>query len=716
MSELHISLIAKELQIQETQVDAVAGLLAGGATVPFLARYRKEQTGSLDEVVITSIRDRLVQLKELDERRQAILLSLEERGLITPELKDSITGAGTLTALEDIYLPYRPKRRTRATIAREKGLEPLAALIFAQKEATDPAQATGAFLNPEKAVNTADEALAGARDIIAEWVSEEAKMRQYMRMLFNCEGILQSTVVKSKEAEGINYRDYYQFQEPVSHLPGHRILAMFRGETEEFLKLTIRPPEEKALALLSRYFIQAQNASSAQVLAAIEDGYKRLLAPAMETDVRQEIKVRADEEAVRVFAQNLRELLMAPPLGQKRVLAIDPGFKTGGKVVCLDEQGKLIYNTTIYPALSAKAAEEAKITLLALVNKFNIEAIAIGSGTAGRETENFVRNLGLPTPVMIVMVNESGASIYSASDAARQEFPDYDLTVRGSVSIGRRLMDPLAELVKIDPKSIGVGQYQHDVDHNLLKSRLDDVVISCVNGVGVEVNTASKQLLAYVSGLGASLGENIVAYRNENGPFKSRKELRKVARLGPKAFEQAAGFLRIRGAANPLDSSAIHPERYDLVTQMAKDLNCSVSDLMQREELRRQINLTRYVSETAGLPTLTDILAELGKPGRDPRDKFEVFAFAEGIHSPDDLQPGMVLPGIVTNVTQFGAFVDIGVHQDGLVHISKLSDHYVKNPSDIVKVAQKVIVTVIEIDRERHRISLSMLNKPQAAG
>ena len=502
-------------------------------------------------------------------------------------------------------------------------------------------------------------------------------------------------------------------QEPVSRMPSHRVLAVFRGEAEEFLKLSIRPPEEKALSILFRHFVKGQNPASDQVILAMEDSYQRLLAPSIETDIRQEIKERADAEAIRVFAQNLYELLMAPPLGQKTVLAIDPGFRTGCKVVCLDPQGKLLHNTTIYPTLSARQAEEAGKIVLDLVQQFKIEAIAIGNGTAGRETEAFVRGLNLPDSIAVVMVNESGASIYSASEVAREEFPDYDITVRGAISIGRRLMDPLAELVKIDPKSIGVGQYQHDVDQGKLKQSLDDVVMSCVNRVGVEVNTASKQILTYVSGIGPALGKNIVEYRNQNGPFKSRQELKKVSRLGPKAFEQAAGFLRIRDSENPLDSSAIHPENYALVNRMAKDLDCSVRELMQNEELRRKIILENYISDNVGLPTLTDILQELNKPGRDPREQFEVFTFAAGINSIDQLKPGMKLPGIVTNVTNFGAFVDIGVHQDGLVHISKLADHFVKRPGDVVKIQQKVEVTVLEIDKQRKRIILSMQKNPK---
>jgi protein Tex len=713
MTDLHTAQIAEELGLKTSQIQSIESLLGEGATVPFIARYRKEKTGSLDEVVIAGVRDRLAQLAELDKRREAIIKSLEERQLLTEELQKAITAAETLSTLEDIYLPYRPKRRTRATIAREKGLEPLAVLILAQDNVTDPEQSAMAFINAEKGVNSVEEALAGARDIIAELINEDAGVRQSLRQLFSLEGILQSKVAKGKEAEGIKYRDYYELTETAARMPSHRVLAVFRGEAEEFLKLAILPQREKALSILFRHFIKGQNPASDQVILAMEDSYERLLAPSIETDIRQEIKKRADTEAIRVFAQNLHELLMAPPLGQKTVLAIDPGFRTGCKVVCLDPQGKLLHNTTIYPTLSAKQEEEAKKTVRELVQEYKIQAIAIGNGTAGRETESFVRGLGLPEAITVVLVNESGASIYSASEVAREEFPDYDITVRGAVSIGRRLIDPLAELVKIDPKSIGVGQYQHDVDQDRLKQGLDDVVMNCVNRVGVAVNTASKQILTYVSGLGPALAKNIIEHRNQNGPFRNRQELRKVTRLGPKAFEQAAGFLRIPDAENPLDSSAIHPENYALVKRMAQDLGSSVRELMQSEELRQKIILEQYISDQAGLPTLTDILQELRKPGRDPRAQFEVFSFASGIHSIDQLKPGMKLPGIVTNVTNFGAFVDIGVHQDGLVHISKLADRFVKRTSDVVKTQQKVEVTVLEIDQARKRIMLSMQKNPQ---
>jgi uncharacterized protein len=712
MPESHNTRIATELKIGTSQVRATATLLSEGGTVPFIARYRKEQTGSLDEVAITAIRDRLAQLAELDKRREAILSSLEERDLLTDELRISVGEALTLTALEDTYRPYRPKRRTRATIAREKGLEPLAKLIFSQDPAIDPNDEARAFIDAEKGVESIEAAIAGARDIIAEWANEDAAARGDIRALFVKKGTITSKVVKGKESEGAKYRDYFDSQESVTKAPSHRILAMFRGEQEGILKLTLRPQEDETLTRLHRRFIDGHSPAAEEVTLAVDDSYKRLLAPSLETEIRHVAKERADVEAIRVFSQNLRELLMASPLGQKTVLAIDPGYRTGCKVVCLDRQGKLLHNTVIYPTQSEKRAKEAEMAILDLVKRFSIEAIAIGNGTASRETEEFVRKLNLKKRISIVMVNESGASIYSASQIARDEFPDYDITVRGAVSIGRRLMDPLAELVKIDPKSIGVGQYQHDVDQGRLKQSLYDVVESCVNRVGVEVNTASIPLLTTVSGLGSTLAKNIVEFRDQNGPFLSRNDLKKVPRLGPKAFEQAAGFLRIHDGENPLDASAVHPESYKVVKRMANDLDCSIHDLMQREELRERVDLGRYTTNAIGLPTLTDIQVELAKPGRDPRDRFEAFAFADGVHSMDDLTPGMTLPGIVTNVTNFGAFVDIGVHQDGLVHVSQLADRFVKDPSELVKVQQRVMVTVLEVDKSRKRISLSMRKEP----
>jgi uncharacterized protein len=707
MTEAHLTKIVQELNLSPRQVQATAELLKEGATIPFIARYRKEATGSLDEVAITAIRDRLNQLIELDNRREAILKSLEERGQLTEELKEKILQAETMAVLEDIYLPYRPKRRTRATIAKEKGLEPLAQLIFAQGE-IDPLAEASSFIDSEKGVDSAEDALAGARDIIAEWVNEDQTARSRMRDYYTTKAVFKSKVIQEKVAEGIKYKDYFDWEEPVNTAPSHRILAMRRGEKEGYLTLRVIPPEEEALKILEGIFVKGEGLASEQVRMAVHDSYKRLLSSSMETEIRLAAKKRADEEAIKVFAENLRQLLLAPPLGQKNVLAIDPGFRTGCKVVCLNRQGKLLHHETIYPLQSDKLAADAATRIRELCEHFEIEAIAVGNGTGGRETEAFIRGLNLPKKIQVVMVNESGASVYSASEVAREEFPDQDVTVRGAISIGRRLMDPLAELVKIDPKSIGVGQYQHDVDQGALKSGLDDVVVSCVNRVGVEVNTASKQLLMYVSGLGPQLAKGIVEYRNEHGPFKSREALKKVPRLGPKAFEQAAGFLRIRDGENPLDRSAVHPESYSIVDAMARDLDCSVIDLMRDEKLRQKIDLKRYLSDKVGLPTLNDILEELSKPGRDPREQFEIFHFAEGVEKLEDVKPGMELPGIVTNITAFGVFVDIGVHQDGLVHISELSNRFVKNPSEVVKVHQKVMVRVLDVDLERKRISLSM--------
>ncbi len=713
MNEAHLPKIAQELGLILKQVQATADLLNEGATVPFIARYRKEATGSLDEVVITGIRDRLHQLEELDKRREAILKSLEERGQLTDELKEKILWAETMVVLEDIYLPYRPKRRTRATVAKEKGLEPLAQRLFAQED-MDPLAEAAAFVDPEKGVDSVEDALAGARDIIAEWVNEDQTARARMRDLYSSKAVFKSKVVPEKEAEGIKYKDYFDWEEPVRTAPSHRILAMRRGENEGFLTLRVLPPEEEALDILNRLFVKGEGEASQHVRMAVHDSNKRLLSPSMETEIRQATKKRADEEAIRVFVENLRQLLVAPPLGQKNVLAIDPGFRTGCKVVCLDRQGKLLHTETLYPLQSEKGAADAGSKIVEMCERFHTEAIAVGNGTGGRETETFIRSLDLSKKIQLVMVNESGASVYSASEVAREEFPDQDVTVRGAVSIGRRLMDPLAELVKIDPKSIGVGQYQHDVDQGALKSSLDDAVVSCVNRVGVEVNTASKQLLAYVSGLGPQLAKGIVEYRNEHGPFQSREGLKHVPRLGPKAFEQAAGFLRIRDGENLLDQSAVHPESYPIVDAMATDLGCSVLDLMRDEKLRERIDLKQYVSEKVGLPTLNDILSELAKPGRDPREQFETFRFAEGVEKMEDIKPGMKLPGIVTNITAFGVFVDIGVHQDGLVHVSELSNRFVKNPVEVVKVHQKVWVTVLGVDLERKRISLSMKsNEPR---
>ncbi len=709
----HIVKIAGEMKLAPVQVKTVATLFADGATIPFVARYRKEATGSLDEVALTDIRDRLNQLAELDKRREAILKSLEERGLLTDALKEQVMLADTMAVLEDVYLPYRPKRRTRATVAREKGLEPLALILLAQ-ETEDVTVAATLYVDLEKGVANIGEALQGARDILAEMVSEDSAARAAMRTLYLDKGILESHVAKGKEEEGAKFKDYFDWREPAVKAPSHRLLAMFRGENEGMLSLSIAPEKEAATTLLSHLFVKADNVAAEQVALAVDDGYNRLLGPSMETEARAELKRRADVEAIRIFAENLRELLLAPPLGRKRVLALDPGFRTGCKLVCLDAQGKLLHDDVVYPHSGEGAARDAAKKVRALCEAFHVEAIAIGNGTAGRETEAFVRELNLGSAIPVVMVNESGASIYSASDVAREEFPDKDVTVRGAVSIGRRLMDPLAELVKIDPKSIGVGQYQHDVDQAALKRSLEDVVMSGVNGVGVDVNTASKQLLMYVSGLGPQLSGNIVAYRNENGPFESRVKLKKVPRLGPKAFEQAAGFLRITGGKNPLDASAVHPESYGIVDTMAKDLGCTVKDLMNDATLRSGITLEKYLDEKVGLPTLRDILLELAKPGRDPREQFEAFNFMEGVTTMEDLVPGMRLPGIVTNVTAFGAFVDIGVHQDGLVHISQLADRFVKSPNEVVKVHQRVQVSVMEVNIPLKRISLSMKSDPDS--
>ena len=703
----HAQRIARELELKIGQVERTIGLLDDDATVPFIARYRKEMTDSLDEVRITAIRDRIQQLRELDTRREAILKSLEERELLTDELREKIEAAESMAILEDVYLPYRPKRRTRATMARERGLEPLAELLFAQDDGPIDPEAER-FIDAEKGVDSVEDALAGARDIVAEWINEDSDARAGMRKLFAKTGVIGSRVATGKETEGAKYSDYFDWEESVAQIPSHRILALMRGESESILKVTIRPPEDEALSLLEGMFVIAANAASAQVQIAVQDAYKRLLAPAMETELRTELKTRADDEAIRVFADNLRQLLMAPPLGRKRVLAIDPGFRTGCKMVCLDRHGSLEHNATIFPHGSETQRREAEQDVKAACERFRINVVAIGNGTAGRETETFVRALGLPEHIQIVMVSEAGASVYSASEVAREEFPDYDVTVRGAVSIGRRLMDPLSELVKIDPKAIGVGQYQHDVDQSALKDRLDDTVVSCVNAVGVEVNTASKELLGYVSGVGPKLAERIVAYRAEKGPFRARGALMKVPRLGPKVFQQAAGFIRIADAENPLDRSAVHPESYKVVEAMARDAGCSVGVLMQQAEAREGLDLTRYVSDTVGMPTLTDILAELAKPGRDPRSEFEAFSFDDSVQSMNDLKPGMRLPGIVTNVTAFGAFVDIGVHQDGLVHISQLADRYIKDPFEVVKVQQQVWVTVLDVDLERKRIALSM--------
>ena len=711
----HLDLIAAELGLAPGAVAATARLLDEGATVPFISRYRKEVTGSLDEVAIAAIRDRREQLAELDKRRTAILKSLDERQLLTTGLRAAVAGAPTLTVLEDIYLPFRPKRRTRATMARERGLEPLA--VWLREQALQPAGEASqeeplvraaAFVDDEKDVPTADDALAGARDIVAEAVNEDADARAELRRLFRERGQVSSKVLVGKETAGAKFRDWFDWSEPAHRIAGHRMLALRRGEREKVLTVRIAVPREMALRLLEPRFCRNDSPAAREVRLAVADSWKRLLSVAMETEIRLALKKAADEEAIDVFAANLRELLLAPPLGRRTVLALDPGFRTGCKLVVLDRQGGLLHHDTVYPHTGGDRVRQGARTVCDLVKSHGIEAVAVGNGTAGRETERWLGGLELPAEVPVVMVNESGASVYSASDTARAEFPDHDVTVRGSVSIGRRLMDPLAELVKIDPKSIGVGQYQHDVDQKALKRSLDDTVSSCVNAVGVDLNTASRELLAYVSGLGPQLADNIVKYRAENGPFTRRRQLLKVARLGARAFEQAAGFLRIPGAKQPLDASAVHPERYSLVERMAADLGCTVAELVGDAERTRRLRLDDYVAGEVGRPTLEDILAELAKPGRDPRDPFEVFHFAEGVETLEDLREGMRLPGIVTNVTNFGAFIDLGVHQDGLAHISQLADRFVRDPSEVVKAGQKVMARVLAVDLARKRISLSL--------
>ena len=700
--------IAEQLGLGQRQVEKTIELLEQGATVPFIARYRKEATGSLNEVQITAIRDLLIRLKELDKRREAILSSISEQGKLTPELEQQILAAATMTELEDLYLPYKPKRRTRATMAIERGLEPLADELQKQYSCNIE-QMAARYINPDKGVASVEDALAGARDIIAERVSENAQARNRIRGLFRRSAMLSSKVVKNKEEEAGKYESWFDWKENAMRAPSHRILALFRGESEGMLRVHVLPDDDQpAFDTLERQFVHGNYPSTDQVRLAVHDGYKRLLQPSIETEYYNLLKEKADKEAIRVFAENLRQLLLASPLGQKRILAIDPGFRTGCKTVCLDAQGQLIHNETIYPFTSVREERAAIAKLEALVEAFHIEAIAIGNGTAGRETEEIVKRCHFKGKVIAVMVSESGASVYSASEVARREFPEYDVTVRGAVSIGRRLMDPLSELVKIDPKSIGVGQYQHDVNQTLLQESLTDVVVSCVNNVGVELNTASRELLSYVSGIGPALAGKIIDYRNREGAFDSRQELKKVERLGDKAFEQCAGFLRVRESSNPLDRSAVHPERYALVEQMAKDLGATVQQLMDDKSLREKIDIARYVSADCGLPTLQDILKELDKPGLDPRAKFEIFEFDKNVTRIEDVKEGMELPGIVTNITAFGAFVDIGVHQDGLVHISQLANRRVNDPSEVVHLHQHVRVRVLEVDLRRHRISLSM--------
>ena len=700
--------IAEQLGLGQRQVEKTIELLEQGATVPFIARYRKEATGSLNEVQITAIRDLLIRLKELDKRREAILSSISEQGKLTPELEQQILAAATMTELEDLYLPYKPKRRTRATMAIERGLEPLANELQKQYSC-DVEQMAARYINPDKGVASVEDALAGARDILAERVSENAQARNRIRGLFRRSAMLSSKVVKNKEEEAGKYESWFDWKENAMRAPSHRILALFRGETEGLLRVHVLPDDDQpAYDTLERQFVHGNYASTEQVRLAVHDGYKRLLQPSIETEYYNLLKEKADKEAIRVFAENLRQLLLASPLGQKRILAIDPGFRTGCKTVCLDAQGQLLHNETIYPFTSVREERAAIAKLEALVEAFHIEAIAIGNGTAGRETEEVVKRCHFKGKVIAVMVSENGASVYSASELARREFPEYDVTVRGAVSIGRRLMDPLSELVKIDPKSIGVGQYQHDVNQTLLQESLNDVVVSCVNSVGVELNTASRELLSYVSGIGPALAGKIVEHRNLEGAFRSRRELKKVERLGDKAFEQCAGFLRVRESDNPLDRSAVHPERYALVEQMASDLGTTVQQLMNDKALREKIDINRYVSADCGLPTLQDIMKELDKPGLDPRAKFEIFEFDKNVTRIEDVKEGMELPGIVTNITAFGAFVDIGVHQDGLVHISQLANRRVNDPSEVVHLHQHVRVRVLEVDLRRRRISLSM--------
>jgi uncharacterized protein len=697
--------IASHLNIRSNQVEAVAGLLDEGATVPFISRYRKEVTGGLDEVAVHEIEVIYKRYTELEKRKQSILETIESQGKLTDELRAKIENTLDSTELEDLYLPYKPKKRTRATIAKELGLEPLAAWLMKQWPG-NPEQMAEKYI--AEGVEDVDKALQGARDIIAEWVSEDAVARQRVRNYYNREALIISHIIKGKEAEGIKYEDYYDFSEPLKKCPSHRMLAIRRGEEEGFLRVSVEPEGDEVEKMLEKHFTKANTPATQQVVLAVSDSYKRLIQPSIENEFKKLSKDKADKEAIEVFARNLRQLLLASPLGQKRILAVDPGFRTGCKVVCLDAMGTLLHNEAIYPHPPQNEWGAAQKKILTLVKSYKIDAIAIGNGTASRETENFIRSIHFDVDVQVYMVSENGASVYSASPIAREEFPEYDVTVRGAISIGRRLMDPLAELVKIDPKSIGVGQYQHDVDQTALKESLDFVVLSCVNTVGVNLNTASKHLLSYVSGLGPKLAQNIVDYRTENGPFKSRNDLKKVPRLGDKAFEQSAAFLRIPDAENPLDNSAVHPESYSIVDKMAKDLSCEVKDLMTSPEIRKQLNLNKYVTDKIGLPTLQDIKAELEKPGRDPRGKIKLFEFAEGIHSIEDLREGMVVPGIVTNITNFGAFVDIGVHQDGLVHISQLADKFVSNPADIISLHQHVKVKITGVDMIKKRIQLSM--------
>lgn len=705
MKSLFASMIAGELKWTVPQVHNTLLLFDEGATIPFVSRYRKEMTGSMDEVQVATVKERYEKLQEIAKRKETMLKTIADQGALSPELQRQIDTSWDLTELEDWYLPYKPKRKTRAVKARERGLEPLAQLLMFQREQQVELKAE-AFLTDE--VPTVDDALQGARDIIAEQISENVQAREIVRNVFSREALVVSKVLKGKEEEGAKYRDYFDWSEPLRKCPSHRVLAMRRGEHEGFLKVSIAVVSDQGLERLERLMVKGFTPAAQQVKLAVEDSYKRLLTPGMETEFSQLSKIDADAKAIQVFAENLRQLLLASPLGQKRVLAIDPGFRTGCKVVCLDAQGNLIHNETIFPHQPQNETAKSMKKIDSLTDAYKIDAIAIGNGTASRETEAFVRSIKFNRSLQVFVVSEDGASVYSASKVARDEFPEYDVTVRGAISIGRRLMDPLAELVKIDPKSIGVGQYQHDVDGTRLKASLDTVVESCVNQVGVNVNTASKHLLTYVSGLGPQLAQNVVDYRTQNGPFRSRSELKKVARLGAKAFEQCAGFMRIPDAEYPLDNSAVHPESYKIVERMAADLNCTIGELLQKKELRVQIRPEKYLSPQVGLPTLTDILKELDKPGRDPREAIQVFEFVAGITSVSHLRVDMVLPGIVTNITNFGAFVDVGVKQDGLVHISQLADRYVSDPNQVVKLHQHVKVKVVEVDVARKRIQLTM--------
>lgn len=705
MTEIFYSLISKALGIPARQVEKTMGLLDEGATIPFISRYRKEVTGGLDEVQIGDINDHYGKLKEVSKRKETILASIDEQGKLTPELKKRIETSWDSTELEDIYLPYKPKRQTKAEIARKKGLEPLATLLMLQT-AQDSTKAASPYVKGE--VKDVREALQGARDIIAEWVNEDEQARNTVRNSFSRTAVISSKVVKGKEEEGSKYRDYFDFSEPLNRCSSHRLLALRRGEAEGFLRVSISPDAEGCIERLNRRFVKGRSDASAQVEEAVGDSFKRLLKPSIETEFANLSKMKADEEAIRVFSENLRQLLLSPPLGQKRVLGVDPGYRTGCKVVCLDAQGNLVHNEAIYPHPPQNEKGKAASKVAQLVSTYAIDAIAIGNGTASRETEQFITGIRYDRKVQVFVVSENGASVYSASKIAREEFPEYDVTVRGAVSIGRRLMDPLAELVKIDPKSIGVGQYQHDVEQGALKKSLDQTVESCVNLVGVDVNTASKHLLTYISGLGPTLAQNIVNYRAEHGPFVSRRELLRVPRMGEKAFEQSAGFLRITSGKNPLDNSAVHPESYSIVEQMAKDLNCTVSELIANKELKKKLNLQKYVSATIGMPTLTDIMEELDKPGRDPRQTIKVFEFDPNVKKLEDLKEGMVLPGIVTNITAFGCFVDVGIKENGLVHISEMADRFITDPTQVVSMHQHVQVRVQSVDLVRKRVQLSM--------